>query len=50
MPLKECEEALVGRWGLSEEEFLCLLVKNDEEHGGIQFVQIADLGNFYLAD
>lgn len=50
MPYKECERCLLQAWGLSDEEFICLLAKNYDEAGDIEFIRIAEIGNFYLAD
>lgn len=46
----ECEECFVGNWGLSKEEFMCILVKNYEEYGEIEYIHFAEIGKFYLTD
>lgn len=50
MSYRECEEVLVESWGLSKEEFMCILVKNYEENGEIECVHFAEIGKFYLND
>ena len=41
---------MIEGWGLSYEEFMCLLVKNQEDYGDIECIRVAELGRFYISD
>ena len=49
MPLTAFEQ-MSSTWGLSNDEKMCLIVKNNEEYGGIDPISWKSLGKGYLDD
>lgn len=50
MPYKDCQHQFVEKWGLTNEEFLFLLIKNYEQNEEIDYVHISTIGKYFLLD